>query len=369
MTTDDSPAIGGQSTDDSPMISSVQTRAIADARGAYLARNLDALIGLMSAEQQHSFRRALAEMALYYLEPLPPERWYDSYRERCLAAARAFLAAQTPEEARVVREAWPIVPVEPSYDPQWILDEQSVVFVRILDTDSTLTTAAREVRRAAAGVLNHSKMINSTLISIFKRRQLDAAWDLLCGHQVSLARGVEQEEIDAALADAAWMYRDRNLFALVRLMSYAQQLHLKRAAVHQAIESVEALWYSREQDADVRALLDAARRWCDAPSEETLQSARILTQSLPEKRNETIGSINQFDEGYAAVFHAACAAALNNPQRAAQHAMLAAYWGRISKRPGFKGPSNGTQWLLDAAWSILHDQELPRIQRQHDDSR
>jgi hypothetical protein len=73
MTTDDSPALGGQASDDAPMISSVQTRVIADARGAYLAGNLDALIGHLNAAQRVAFRQAVVRQSVHLLEPHVPE--------------------------------------------------------------------------------------------------------------------------------------------------------------------------------------------------------------------------------------------------------------------------------------------------------
>src|SRR5688572_15933880 len=56
--------------DDSPMISSVQTRAIADARGAYLVGNLRALTAKMDADQQMRFRQALMQQGITIAEGL-----------------------------------------------------------------------------------------------------------------------------------------------------------------------------------------------------------------------------------------------------------------------------------------------------------
>src|SRR5688500_20166348 len=65
MTPDDnSPALGGRSDDNAPMISSVQTRVIVSARGAYTVGNLDALVGHMSAEQRLAYKRAIIRQIL-----------------------------------------------------------------------------------------------------------------------------------------------------------------------------------------------------------------------------------------------------------------------------------------------------------------
>src|SRR5687768_15441507 len=70
MTTDNSPQLGGQSDDLSPMISSVQTRVIADARGAYLAGNFKALIEMLGEEQRRVFRSAITGQAVWYVDRL-----------------------------------------------------------------------------------------------------------------------------------------------------------------------------------------------------------------------------------------------------------------------------------------------------------
>src|SRR5207247_1391707 len=52
----------------SPMISGRGTQIIVDARGAYLAGNLRALIRLLDAPRQLRFRRALLRQALSYAD-------------------------------------------------------------------------------------------------------------------------------------------------------------------------------------------------------------------------------------------------------------------------------------------------------------
>src|SRR5688572_259845 len=69
MTTGDEPMLPNSS-DNSPMISSVLTRVIADARGAYLAGNLKALWDHMNPGQQLRFRQELTRQALYFVDQL-----------------------------------------------------------------------------------------------------------------------------------------------------------------------------------------------------------------------------------------------------------------------------------------------------------
>jgi hypothetical protein len=90
---DDSPALGGQSTDDSPMISSVQTRVIADARGAYLAGNLDALIKHLSPAQQVTFKQEVVRQCVHLLEQrLPGDETNDQGQYAGVRFGRQWLA-------------------------------------------------------------------------------------------------------------------------------------------------------------------------------------------------------------------------------------------------------------------------------------
>jgi hypothetical protein len=88
MNADDRSPMLSQPSDDnaqgdlSPMISGRGTKVIADARGAYLAGNLDTLIAKMDKGQQLSFRQALVQQALYYLRYYMPR--YDHPLRICI---------------------------------------------------------------------------------------------------------------------------------------------------------------------------------------------------------------------------------------------------------------------------------------------
>jgi hypothetical protein len=68
-TTGNEPQLGGQGEDNSPMISSVVTRAIASARGAYQTGNLKALLEHMEPAQYLTFRRAIVQLAYNFARP------------------------------------------------------------------------------------------------------------------------------------------------------------------------------------------------------------------------------------------------------------------------------------------------------------
>jgi hypothetical protein len=64
MTTGDEPMLPQPGDDNAPMISGRGTKVIADARGAYIVRNLRGMIARMNAEQRILFRRILITQAV-----------------------------------------------------------------------------------------------------------------------------------------------------------------------------------------------------------------------------------------------------------------------------------------------------------------
>jgi hypothetical protein len=61
----DEPMLPQPGDDASPMISGRGTKVIADARGAYLAGNLKALVEAMNEDQQLRFRQALVRLGIW----------------------------------------------------------------------------------------------------------------------------------------------------------------------------------------------------------------------------------------------------------------------------------------------------------------
>lgn len=104
--------MGGQpplDTAHAPMISSVQTRALADARGAYLAGNLDALLARMGEAQQQRFHQAVVRQALACVERYADRLPREQPIAHCLAAIRRWLAEPSPQHADLVRTSYDAV--------------------------------------------------------------------------------------------------------------------------------------------------------------------------------------------------------------------------------------------------------------------
>jgi hypothetical protein len=79
--------------------SQIERQAQEDARAAYLAGDLKALIGLMAGEQGFRFKQAMVRQAVHYIEGrLPPED-EDEGESSGVAFARRWLENPTDENA------------------------------------------------------------------------------------------------------------------------------------------------------------------------------------------------------------------------------------------------------------------------------
>jgi hypothetical protein len=260
-------------------------------------------------------------MALWFLEPPSPE-WDSGYRQRTLDVAKAFLAAGTPEEVKAAVAAARRIHVDvdghgvPGADDlMHALDNFSCNLATAISGDWSLRCAAAHLRRDCAVVRAGLSAAYSALDSILKRRQIAAAEAILQDRDASLARPVEQDEIAAALADAAWMYGDGHLAPLVDLMGAAQQIRFKMAVMRQATALVTT---ARRASLETYERVYAVAR--EATKADALQAAREVGTLIPDHR---------------------C--------------------GWHTPPYDWEPPPLGTQWQIEAAWSILHDRDPPPL--------
>src|SRR5574341_1128439 len=105
MTPHYEPQLGGRprpDTSDAPMISSVETRTIASARGAYVAGNLNGLIDRLNVDQLERFRRAVERQALALVA-----RWLDHPTQGGELAIRVLAA----DFNATIRHVLPMAPI------------------------------------------------------------------------------------------------------------------------------------------------------------------------------------------------------------------------------------------------------------------
>lgn len=195
MPSGDEPQLGGRSADPgdlSPMISSVQTRAIAQARGAYEASNLDALVRLLDAGQALRFRRVVVQQAIHHAAPILAASGEGPERD-ALAMVSRWLDNPTPgreirinalamELNAVIRRVLPIGGIRAERLIAYFL-ARSASPDRHLAANGAwrVVQLAAESRRERAGGPFTSP--NDAVNAAF-RWQVEAAWAILRGRAV-----------------------------------------------------------------------------------------------------------------------------------------------------------------------------------------
>jgi hypothetical protein len=182
MTTGDEPMLP-QPSDDSPMISSVLTRVIADARGAYLAGNLKVLWDHMMPEQQLRFRQELMRQVLYYADQLIDARTEHQLVWACIEAARAWLGDPSDPHYRAVEIAYDAVqvfyrrhrmpPVE-----RWALSVASVVMGQPRHWIKNIYEVSTSVELLYADG-DYLRADFDLALSAARRWQVETAWSIL----------------------------------------------------------------------------------------------------------------------------------------------------------------------------------------------
>ena len=109
MTTDNpqgdlSPMLSQPATDNAPMISGRGTKIIADARGAYLARNLDGLIEHMDETQRQRLTDAFIHQVVIFARRLLEDERDNSELHALLPDIERMLNQPTVEHADIVLE-------------------------------------------------------------------------------------------------------------------------------------------------------------------------------------------------------------------------------------------------------------------------
>src|SRR5687768_9152199 len=103
VTTGDEPMLPQPADDNAPMISGRGTKIIADARGAYLAGNLRALISHLNEMQQLRFRQAFVRQAIWAIETANA-RMQLEWIDRCIQIAQNWLVSPSPNHGIALNE-------------------------------------------------------------------------------------------------------------------------------------------------------------------------------------------------------------------------------------------------------------------------
>jgi hypothetical protein len=374
MTTDrldDSPALGGRSDDNAPMISSVQTRVIADARGAYLAGNLDALITRMSDEQTNSFKHAIVQWA-----------WAQTIGTRAESGEIRLSSPEMHEAGRCI-ERWLEHPsaghlqdIEQALETlDWFDEPDQLMFDFV---EAIVSIAARTSAFTVDGLpfmeAGISPAHESHLQTIIRQWHLDVAWAILQGRHLPPYPAIDAQTLDLAISDLPYMYQEQNLDALIFAFTEEQALRFRYLMFDKALNAVEksipggpiGKW-ARDHFATISNWLDDPARPDEATythlSNRLLKSPYYPLHAIFLSLRKLSEALNTTSREYRA----------GHTETAIKHATLAVTY-IIAEAASVTGNHSRSStalvnvypqvhtWLLNAAWAILHDAPIPPLE-------
>jgi hypothetical protein len=407
MTNDDSPSLGGQPDDDAPMISGKQGKALAKLRGAYQVGNLDALIRHLSPEQQAALHRAVVGQALHYVEArlthadeqqmvtliyqwlnVPTDDQVDALLDHVFGAGLLITTAEFAQyaaEGRVQRVHFSQSNMQRS---DFIRDLMIVVVPS--NVQLAAWTAASLAPRAVPMDLDNFDADAFTrdvhaASEAAKRWQIEAAWAIIHNRPVPPLAGFASDDMEGE-------YRAGRLDALIGRMTEDQRARFRRALMEQLVQGIPPIpaMVSDGLRDQWRALIDAARRWLDAPTPELASEisttaervASMGTQSRMDMLRSLLdltGMARRMMEQSAAKGARQIASVLNADLNSAAQAIVHGQndfslweespmddvqseeeWEALENAP-VPPQVDRRRWQVEAAWAILQDRPLPPL--------
>jgi hypothetical protein len=377
MTTDDSPALGGRSDDNAPMISSVQTRVIADARGAYLAEDGSALFDHMSPAQMLRFKQEMIRLAYDAVLPIftivpESEREYPQLLD-AVNMVRDWI--NQPDDDLI--QSLTNLRDESFFLPRGNLAETSAfrLIVAICEPPLdflSLQGGMTEVVTMAQSC-SHVEYRSSHFLEIRRRLRkwsLDLAWAIFQGKHVLPSTQIDEETLNRVIADLPTMYANADLLALMYALNAEQQATFRRAIVAEGFKQVESsINQGRRED---RRTLKVIKPWAlsvEPPDDDVLsrldKNLRATDRGDPAYRalKELISGIitlsvlryfsNDPSHTSICMMGAARYAAESDPQialRSDRDSLARAASDRMQR------------WQIEVMWAILHDQPIPPLE-------
>jgi hypothetical protein len=373
MTTGDEPALGGHGDDNAPMISSVQTRVIVSARGAYMTGNQRALVRLMTEPQVAAFKHAIIQNLWDSINPVERIRNADILIDELTEAAslvQQWLDQPTDTQVRQIHRAMGSDAID-NYD-HWLGDLLlATASTSIFDTCKLAVTAVLLNEDESSGS-------NIALQSILKQWQLDTAWAILREQKAPTYPSTDQQTIRHVLTDLPRMHREKNFDALVQAFTVEQSHQFRRVILSLALDHIEKMLPQTTFQTIGEEWSKVISGWLPDPSMPDEEAVEELNQTMRASYlrlylDRTYRAFRELIIAFEAVRSA-------NPPRAATsfndamnciativayhhtvtspyplyHAALEAIYQRVKYRV--------QTWQLDAAWAILHDQPIPPLE-------
>jgi hypothetical protein len=361
MSTGDEPQLGGRSDDNAPMISSVLTRVIVSARGAYTVGNLDELVKFMTSEQRLTYQCVIICQILSVVEAeISRAALFNPEVSTVISTMQGWLDDPTRERAQ---QLW---------RQQSLLDGDASIELALYNIIYSIYQPQLDFVEAVRSMITHGKSVPSVfhkevLHIIIADWQLAAAWAVIQGAGVPSPPDTDDAALEIYLQDVHWCYEKRKLPLLMRLLS-TEQLNVFRTMILQ-----QSLWlikngFSADQ------WLPEDQTWID-------KASAWLIQSEPLTLAQYLNDLEDFDDYREQSPHREPITLLMmmfDPDRTStgyqqnfpDMAVLLTGFAETSApalnirlRPGVMQKRNiMAAWQVEAAWAILHDQPIPPLE-------
>jgi hypothetical protein len=338
------------------MISSVQTRVIVSARGAYTVGNLDALVEAMSAEQRITYRVAVIRQVLgVFKGEIARRALTNPALQDFLAAMDRWLAE--PTDANAASLIQHINSLENNIPLEFGL--QKLAFA--------VGTPKPDFPRYVRGIIAESGSLpalhTEVLNALITQWQLEAAWAVMRRSAIPPEPASDSAALEGLLGNAHWCYEKRLLNLLVQHFTLAQWVQFRNAILHQAVWLVDHGLPPDRVSPDYRVWVDQAQHWLDQPAEMTKQV-----------HQQAMWAVGQFRRRSAPTSDAlAMLVTLFDPDAVPQHQALHDATIVTIIASIFAGPyaDNSTvekrmlrretahQWQIEAAWAIYNNEPIP----------
>jgi hypothetical protein len=363
----DEPALGGRDDDLSPMISSVQTRAIADARGAYVTGNLKALVSLMSKPQQRDFHIAMVRYAQSLARQMLAEPGAPPLPEAQSVLDAADRWLETPTRANgdaliAALETDSLITCSSFHDVPFYLSSAlpgngsesapAVVLQRMLSV--MVATPENAARMGMWGI--------GTREWESQRWLVEAAWQILHGRKPqpfnhTPSSGIERNYLSGRLDD------------LVQRMNALQRLRFRQALMRQLVRHIPPIPLRDQKLVQAwQALRDAAYEWSQqqSPDDSAIRAAAVRVDRIIDSKKTVPNPVGSgklsrtfYKVSYATeVIRQATGWEAEKTAQIIAQELVGLGWAmeQVHERSALRW------WQVEAAWAILHSEALPPLE-------
>jgi hypothetical protein len=374
MTTGDEPQLGGQSDNLSPMISSVQTRVIVSARGAYTVGNLPALIEMMNDQQRLEFQLVTIRPVYTYIwanilqrrpaEPQLPILYELAHR------VEGWLQQTTHADFPLLQNS--LTAIESASQTE---EEKQLYYVlrRVADMPLDLSTEGVLDAPFMNLIEDFVSLPYFTSLSgwqVIDQWRLDLAWSILTASAQPGDPIIEGDRIRLTHVDLRTLYERGNLAVLTYMMTYEQMTAFRAIILPVMLEHIGRISFPESLQPAVGTWLVTFSRWLQEFNQPTAQQYYDFTVAMNRLRGGsdylqkaiwTAGRSLRLLSGDGDLFIENCSYGADSIALASGYASAAN--AQVEPDTVAERVTNHLKkWHLEVAWAILNDAPIPPLE-------